>query len=468
MSFLDNLLYNLPEVAGPQQRRLGFKEKLKWTGVTLLLFFVIGMIPLFGLGQNALQQFEFLSLILGAEFGSIISLGIGPLVTASIVMQLLNGSGIIKFDLTTHEGKKRFQGWQKLTSIFFVVFEAAIYVFMGGLAPAEALKGTPLFFEMQLILILQLFLGGILIMFMDEVVSKWGFGSGISLFIAAGVSKSIFIRLLNPLTNIGVLGWPFSEGAPSGKLIELFYALSHGQPATAGLALAAILATVVVFVIAVYAQAMKVEIPLSFGRVRGHGIRWPLNFIYTSNIPVILVAALIANVQLWARLLENWGHPILGTFAGGNPQGGFVFWLFSPDIINKIITGSLTWIHIGQAAVYLLFMIAGAVVFSIFWVQTAGMDARSQAKQMMASGLQIPGFRKDQRVLETLLNRYIWPLTVMGAITVGILAALADLSGALSRGTGILLTVMIVYKLYEEIAREHMMDMHPMMRRMME
>tara|TARA_Y100000310_G_C20382837_1_gene668959 strand:- start:437 stop:781 length:345 start_codon:yes stop_codon:yes gene_type:complete len=110
-------------------------------------------------------------------------------------------------------------------------------------------------------------------------------------------------------------------------------------------------------------------------------------------------------------------------------------------------------------------MIVGAVIFSIFWVQTAGMDANSQAKQMMSSGLQIPGFRNDERVLERLLNRYIWPLTVMGAITVGFLAATADLTGALSRGTGILLAVMIVYKLYEEIAQQHMMDMNPMMRK---
>jgi len=468
MGFIDNLLFNLPEVTGPQQRRLSFKEKLKWTGVILLLFFALGTIPMFGLGENALQQFEFLSLILGAEFGSIISLGIGPLVTASIVLQLLNGSGIIKFDLTSHEGKKRFQGWQKLTSIFFIIFEAAIYVFMGGLAPSASLKGTSLYLQLELILVLQLFLGGMLIMFMDEVVSKWGFGSGISLFIAAGVSKDVFIRLLNPLTNIGALAWPFGEGIPNGKLIELFYALSHGQPTTAGLALAAILATVIVFVVAVYAQAMKVEIPLSFGRIRGQGIRWPLSFIYTSNIPVILVAALIANVQLWARLLQNWGHPILGTFAGNTPQSGFIFWLYSPNIVEKIVTGSLSWVHVGQACVYLIFMIVGAVIFSIFWVQTSGMDASSQAKQMMSSGLSMPGFRKDQRVLETLLNRYIWPLTVMGAITVGILASLADLSGALSRGTGILLTVMIVYRLYEDIAKHHMMDMHPMMRKIME
>ena len=107
---IDTILYNLPEVSSPTQKRLPFKEKLKWTFLTLTLFFLLGMIPLFGLGQNALEQFEFLSIILGAEFGSLISLGIGPLVTASIVLQLLNGSGIIKFDLTTTDGKKRFQG----------------------------------------------------------------------------------------------------------------------------------------------------------------------------------------------------------------------------------------------------------------------------------------------------------------------------------------------------------------------
>jgi preprotein translocase subunit SecY len=190
--------------------------------------------------------------------------------------------------------------------------------------------------------------------------------------------------------------------------------------------------------------------------------------MYTSNIPVILVAALMANIQLWARLLQNWGHPWLGTFVGNSPISGLVAWIQSPAIVEKIIKGSLTLPDIGHSFIYLLFMMVGALIFSIFWVQTAGMDARSQAQNMMASGLQIPGFRKDQRVLERLLNRYIWPLTVMGSLSVGLLAAFADLSGALSRGTGILLTVMIVYRMYEDIAKQHMMDMNPMMRKFME
>ena len=461
MAFLDTILKNLPEVSHPTQKKLGFREKLKWTGIILVLFFILGLVPLFGLGQNALQRFELLSVILGASFGSIISLGIGPIVTASIVLQLLNGSGIVKFDLTTKEGKQRFTGIQKLLAVFFVIFEAAIYVFMGGLAPPEAMAGTGLYFQLELLLIFQLILGGILIMFMDEVVSKWGFGSGISLFIVAGVSQSLFIRLLSPLPS------PTNPGVATGAIPALFQSLAAGDPQTALLMVAGILSTAIIFAVAVYAQAMKVEIPLSFGRVRGHGIRWPLHFIYTSNIPIILMSALLANIQLWARLFQNWGLPIFGTFAGNSPATGLVSWVSPPDIVGSAIKGGLTLGMFFQGMLYALILTIGAVVFSWFWVQTSGMDARSQAKQIMASGLQIPGFRKDERVLERLLTRYISPLTIMGAIVVGILSGIADVSGALTNGTSLLLSVMIIYRLYEDIARQHLMDMNPMLRKFM-
>ncbi len=466
MSLWDKILDNIPEVAAPMQKRLSFNEKLKWTFIILVLFYVLGLIPLFGLGANSLTQFKTLSLLLGAKFGSLISLGIGPIVTASIVLQLLNGSGLIKFDLTTHEGKRKFEGTQKLLSIFFIIFEASIYVFMGGLAPGNPslgiVKGTSIFTLFQFILVFQLFLGGIIIMFMDEIVSKWGFGSGISLFIAAGVSQSIFVRSLSWLS-------PTQTDYATGMVIQMFQALSRGELQVFNLAFAAILSTIVVFIVAVYTQAMKVEIPLSFGRVRGQGMRWPLNFIYTSNIPVILVAALFANMQLWARLLNNWGIHILGTVSPSGATSGLISWLRAPNIVKVILEQGTIFIGSRiylQAIVYVLAMIVGCVIFSYFWVQTSGMDAKSQAKNILWSGLQIPGFRKDQRILERLLDRYIGPLTIMGGIAIGLLAALADLTGALGRGTGILLAVMIVYQLYEEITREHMMDMYPALRKM--
>ena len=462
MGILDTIISNLPEVKGPKQKRLPFKEKLKWTAIILVLFYVLGFVPLFGLGQNSLQQFEFLSIILGASFGSIISLGIGPLVTASIVLQLLTGTGILNLDMTSPDGRKKFQGLQKISSIFFVVFEGAIYVLMGGLAPDPSLIGTALYSQIEFILIFQLILGGIIIMFMDETISKWGFGSGISLFIAAGVSQQIFIRAFNFLPS------PTNPDIAAGAIPALFQSLAIGDITTASLQIAAVVSTILVFVICVYFQAMKVEIPLSFGKVRGYGMRWPLNFFYTSNIPVILVAALMANVQLFARLLESWGWPILGGFSGNTPISGLVFWVNAPDVVQSLIRGSFNLTMIGQALVYTLIFVIGSTIFSVFWMQTANMDAKSQAKQIMSSGLQISGFRRDERVLEKILGRYIWPLTIVGGAAVGLLAALADLTGALSQGTGILLAVMIVYKLYEEIAKQHMMDMHPAMRKFME
>jgi len=459
---IESLLRYFPEVVKPKEKRLPFNTKLKWTGIILVHFFILSYVPLFGLGQNALQHFEYLSIILGAKFGSLISLGIGPIVTASIVLQLLVGAELIKIDTTTKEGRARFQALQKILTVFFILFESAIYVLMGGLAPDPILAGTSKYFLLQLALIAQLAIGGYLIVLMDDVCSKWGLLSGVSLFIAAGVAKQIFVRALNPLPS------PTNPDVPAGILPYIFKAFGMGDVVGAMAGIVAIISTIVVFLIVVYGQAMKVEIPLSFGRIRGFGIRWPLRFIYTSNIPVILIAALMANIQLWARLLQNAGHPILGEFSGNVPVSGFVKWIYSPNIVNAIITGSVNWTMVGQAVVYSLFMIGGSILFSILWVKTANMDAASQAKQILASGLQIPGFRRDPRVLEVLLNRYIPALTVLGGAFVGFLAAFADLFGALARGTGILLAVMIVYRLYEDIVKYHALDMHPALKKFVE
>ncbi len=459
MSLVNKLVSFLPEIKGPGQK-LGFKEKLKWTLIILLAFFILSVIPLFGLGANALSQFRELSIILGASFGSVLSLGIGPIVTSSIVLQLLVGSGILKIDLTTHDGRTFFQGLQKLTTLFFIFFEAIVYVMLGGLAPDPALAGTPAYFSFQIILIIQLIVGGLLILFMDEVVNKWGFGSGVSLFIAAGVASEIFIRAFSPLNTVG--DWAFASGqAPIGALWVFITSLLAGAPREAVIAIVAIIATAIVFVMSVYAQAMKVEIPLSFGKVRGFGVRWPLRFLYTSNIPVILIAALLANLQLGATFLQTKG--IVGPELGS----AFIVWISGPPLVTAILTGSFVWMDLVRALFYMLVLALGSVLFSIFWVQTSGMDAASQAKQIRAAGLSVAGFRTDERILEKILQRYIFPLTIMGGLAIGILAASADLLGALSRGTGILLAVMIIYKLYEDIAKEHMMDMNPALRKMM-
>ena len=86
---LQSILKNLPEVEKPVEKKLSFGVKAKWTIIILAAFFVLANIPLYGLSNNALERFDNLAVILGTDFGSIISLGIGPIVMASIILQLL-------------------------------------------------------------------------------------------------------------------------------------------------------------------------------------------------------------------------------------------------------------------------------------------------------------------------------------------------------------------------------------------
>ena len=122
----------IPEVRKPDEKKLAFNVKLKWTLIILIAFFILANISLFGLSNNALERFEYLAIILGTDFGSIISLGIGPIVMASIILQLLTGAGIININTNTAEGKKFFQGIQKLLVLFFIIFESLVYVLMKG------------------------------------------------------------------------------------------------------------------------------------------------------------------------------------------------------------------------------------------------------------------------------------------------------------------------------------------------
>src|SRR3989344_5434558 len=458
---IKSVLYNLPEVKKPVEKRLSFNTKLKWTLIVLAAFFIMSNINLYGLSENSLQQLEFLQVIFATQFGSIISLGIGPIVMSSIILQLLVGSGILNIDTKTDEGKKYFQGLQKMGVIFFIIFEAIVYVIMGGLQPLPGFTG---------ILIFQLFLGGMAIMLMDEVTQKWGFGSGVSLFIVAGVAWSLFTGLFQ---FMGAAGenclFDFANTPCSGNVLVILQSIIGGNPSQAMVAVAAILVTALIFLGVVWAQSLKVEIPLAYERIRGYGVKWPLQFFYASVLPVILVAALSANIQLFGTLIENWlGHPtFLGGFSNGQPISGFAFWIGSTNTVEGMIRGNLPSSFYLQAILHIIFYMFFAAVFSVFWIKTSGMDETSQAKNILSSGLQLPGFRKDPRVLESILKRYIMPLTIMGGIGIGLLSSIADLLGAMTGGTSILLAVMIMFQLYQSIAQQHSLDMHPALKKIM-
>ena len=501
---LKRLVDVYPSISKPDGH-VRFNQKLWTTTLVLIIYFIMTNVMVYGLSETTLDVFSSFRAIMAGASGSIMHLGIGPIVTGSIIMQLFSGAKIIQLDLQDSADKQLYQGVQKILVLIMIPVESIPQVF-GFLDPSETLildYGTG---WAQGIIVFQLFLGSLLVFLLDELVSKWGIGSGISLFIAAGVAQSTFVGTLSPLPTME--GAPISfDNPPSGTLPMIFYTLrtasnqqlvsengfemmllEHANP------IVALISSIIVFLVVAYAESSKLELPLTHGKVRGHRGQYPIRLVYASNIPVILMAALLANINMFTLLFHS--HPTLqtvpilgsegawskaewfGSYYQGSttPHDGFAWyasmvngvgdWLI--PLLNQ--SGDAYGHSLGQIMthvfVYVFFMTAGSTVFAKFWIETTNMGAKDVAKQIERTGMQIPGFRKNPVVLERILERYIPPVTLFSGAFVGLLAAGADLLGTVGNatGTGLLLAVGIILRTYEQIQKEQAMEMHPVLR----
>src|SRR5437667_597163 len=426
---LKPLTDRLPAVTRPEGH-VHFRTKMFWFLAILILYFAMPNIFSDGLDQgNVIDFFSSLRAILAGAQGSLMHLGIGPIVTASIIMQLFAGAKIINLDLQDDEDKSVYQGTQKFLVIVMIFVEAIPQVF-GFLTPATGfvseLNGSFLFGVIsaghgtalaQVLIVVQLFAGSYLVFLMDEVVSKWGIGSGISLFIAGGVAQQIFT---------GTFNWEPSSATsqvPAGTIPKTVYYLQHysgSQLASGGIEqimvqppnpLIALIGTVAIFLIVAYVESTRIELPLAHGMARGARGRYPIRLMYASNIPVILVAAVLANVSMFSLLF--WQHPEW-------PIVGHASWIGAyPDALDiRVTSGQLQrTTPIGGLAYY----------FS------------------NVNGVQD------------------WLLPLFNPNTYGVyLRGLAYWQVFLH--ILVLLSVGIMIQMYEAIGREQMMEMHPVLR----
>ncbi|MGB2121563.1 MAG: preprotein translocase subunit SecY, partial [Candidatus Poseidoniaceae archaeon] len=493
-----------PTITKPE-RHVRFNEKLWTTTLVLIIYFAMTNVMIWGLSGQALDLFSGFRSIMAGASGTIMHLGIGPIVTGSIIMQLFAGAKIIRLDLQDSEDKAMYQGVQKLLVLLMIPIESIPQTY-GFLDPTENLITNYGMGWANFVIVAQLFAGSYLVFLLDELVSKWGIGSGISLFIAAGVAQSTFVGTLSPMPATSGMSYSL-QNPPSGTLPMIFYMfreatnaemisqngfetilLTHVNP------VAALFSSVVVFLVVAYAESSKLELPLTHGKVRGHRGKYPIRLVYASNIPVILMAALLANINMFTLLF--WNHPTLqktpilgkegwgsmseyiGTYEPGSstPSGGFAWYSSMVNGVNDWlipllnqqgdIYGHSLWQIGGHVIFYVTLMTVGSMVFAKFWIDTTNMGSKDVAKQIERTGMQIPGFRKNPLVLERILERYIPPVTYFSGAFVGLLAAGADLLGTVGNatGTGLLLAVGIILRTYEQIQKEQAMEMHPMLR----
>lgn len=457
----------LPEIK-PPERRVRFNEKLFWTALALILYLVMCEIALYGIESTALGELAALRIIFASSRGSLMELGIGPIVTAGIILQLLAGSDMIECDMSKSEDRGLFTTASKAFSIILTGVQASAYI-IGGMY--GSLPGPT-----AIIVFLQLLAAGMIVLLMDELVQKgWGFGSGISLFIVAGVAQGIFWQCFSPTFPAP------GESRSYGFFVALAQVLSSGEPINVlwlrenpqNPSLLGFIATIAAFIVIMYMEGVRVELPLSYAGYRGYRSRYPIKLLYVSNLPVIFASALFANVYFFSQLLwgrfnrgnTNFWLNLLGRFApniegtGYNPSGGLVYYVTSPRNLSSVMEDPF------RAFGYLGILVVFCVVFSLTWLEVGGLGSARVAKQLVDSGMQIPGYRRSGKAIESILKRYIPAVTVLGGIIVGLIAGVSDFFGVFGSGMGILLAVGIIYQYYETLMQERVAEMYPAFRK---
>jgi len=210
----------LPEVEMPM-KQIQFKGKLIWTAITLFIYLICCQIPLYGaIRSEGSDPLYWLRVILASNKGTLMELGISPIVTSSMIMQLLAGAKIISVNMGSKADREKFQSCQKFLGILITVGEALAYLLSGMYGDPSKLGPINC-----ILIILQLVFAGIIVLLLDELLQKgYGLGSGISLFIATNICEMILWKCFSPITIRTEQGAEFE-----GCIIALFHFLLTKQ-----------------------------------------------------------------------------------------------------------------------------------------------------------------------------------------------------------------------------------------------
>jgi protein transport protein SEC61 subunit alpha len=217
--------------------------------------------------------------------------------------------------------------------------------------------------------------------------------------------------------------------------------------------------TVLVFVIVIYFQGFRVDLPVKNSKYRGQQGSYPIKLFYTSNSPIILQTALVSNLYFFSQLLHkrysnNILVQLLGRWtdvegAGGAqsvPVGGLAYYVSPPTSFADIFYDPF------HALFYFAFILIACALFSKTWIEVSGSSPKDVAKQLRDQDMVIKGFREKSTIM--VLERYIPIAAAFGGMCIGALTVVADFMGAIGSGTGILLAVTIIFQYFEIFVKE--------------
>lgn len=387
----------------------------------LAVFRLLASIPIPGVDRTALaaffannQFFGLLNIFSGGGLAqlSIVMLGVGPYITASIIMQL----GTIIFPQIKQAyfeegeaGRAKFIEWSRLLTIPLSILQAVGFLFLlEGQGVIQHLGSVALVANIAIIAA-----GSMLLMWLGELVTEFGIGNGISLIILAG----ILVRV------------------PSSISETLFAASAVNIPAYLGFA---ILALAMMYSVVVVSDAER-SIPIAYARaVRGAALSQgaatylPIRLLQAGVIPIIFALSLLLLPQMVLSMLGA----VHVSFASSAS-----LW-YSAFLSNPWKYGS----------VYFFFV----VLFTYFYTAVT-FEPKRVAENLQKTGAFVPGVRPG-RETEEYVGNVVNRITLPGAAFLGFIAVspsviqgLTGITTLVLGGTALLIAVQVTLDLAHKI-----------------
>ena len=386
-----------------------------------MLFRLLASIPIPGVDRNALaaffannQFFGLLNIFSGGGLSglSIVMLGVGTYITASIIMQL----GTIIFPQVKQAyfeegeaGRAKFIGWSRLLTIPIAVLQGVAFLFL--------LQGQGVIAELGTVALIaniaMVAAGSMLLMWLGELVTEFGIGNGVSLVILAGILASV----------------------PTSISQTLFAATAANIPSYLGFTL---LGLAMIYAVVVVSDAER-SIPIAYARaVRGAAMSQgaatylPIRLLQAGVIPIIFALSLL--------LLPQMALSALGALKISFASSAALW--YTAFLSNPWEYG---------AAYFAL-----VVLFTYFYTAVT-FEPHRVAENLQKTGAFVPGVRPGRETEEYIgkvVNRITLPgacFLVLIAVTPSIIQGLTGVTTLVLGGTALLIAVQVALDLAHKI-----------------
>ncbi|KAL6596702.1 hypothetical protein ACP70R_047345 [Stipagrostis hirtigluma subsp. patula] len=456
-------------------RAVPFGQRVLYTGMSVSVLLVCSHLPLYGVrySPSGADPLYWVRTLLASNRGTLMELGVAPVVTAGTVMQLLTISKLLgRVDPAVREDRELLDAARKALAMAIAAGEAAAHVLLGMYGSVGALGGA--------LIVLQLFSASLVVIFLDDLLDKGyglpgaSFAPGSPIETHDKIGEEQAQDQTNAEKNERVVWQVFSPvmvNAGRGPEFEgLALAVVHHAVVRAGKARALLgtllrrhlpnvmnlLGTCVVLLAAVFLEGFRVLLPMRSRDARGRRATFPIKLLYTSTMPIVLHSAAVYALYMVSQLLHysRYGGGVLARLLGtwkeashaAVPVGGLAYYVTPPSDVAADPLHALT---------YAALLLTSCALLSQAWVAASGSSARDVARQLADQRLAMPGTR--DAAMHSQLCRYIPTAAALGGLCVGALTIIADITGAIGSGTGILLAATAVYNLVDNFQsrREH-------------